>query len=78
MAAALGCTKLLCHSVHFCYLCTFPDFAQDKFPLRLRGSGTLGQGRLEILYNGQWGTVCDDDWGDSEAMVSVLQQYLIK
>jgi len=51
---------------------------QDEFPLRLRGSGTLGQGRLEILYNGQWGTVCDDEWGDVEAMVSVLQQFLIK
>ena len=46
------------------------DYVADEYPLRLRGSSVPGQGRLEVYYNGVWGIVCDNDWGDTEARVS--------
>jgi len=41
--------------------------------LRLVGSGLPREGRLEIYYNGQWGTVCDDRFGSLDATVACVQ-----
>ena len=38
--------------------------------MRLAGSGLPYEGRLEVYYNGRWGTVCDDLFDDTDAMVA--------
>jgi len=41
--------------------------------VRLAGSNLPREGRLEIYYSGQWGTVCDDYFDQFDASVACLQ-----
>jgi len=38
--------------------------------VRLAGSSLSYQGRLEVYYNSQWGTVCDDGFSNVDARVA--------
>ena len=52
--------------------------------MRLADGVTSNEGRVEVCVDGQWGTVCDHNWGSADARVvcsqlglAVEREYII-
>jgi len=43
-------------------------------PVRLTNGDSRSEGRVEVHYNGQWGTVCNNSWSIVDAKYVSIEQ----
>ncbi|XP_061628246.1 neurotrypsin isoform X3 [Phyllopteryx taeniolatus] len=72
----LQCPKTMCNggecSLSAAVTCTKQHDAV-MLPIRLVGGRSMSEGTVEVFHAGQWGSICDDQWDDSDAEVICRQ-----
>ena len=64
-------TFLICNALHYNWLISEPECIDGSVQL-VRGSSP-NEGRVEYCSGGTWGSVCDDNWDNSDAVVVCRQ-----
>ena len=59
--------------VHVASVMRFPFSVCSSGDIRLAGGSLNSEGRVEVCYNHQWGTVCDIGWNPVDANVVCSQ-----
>ena len=54
-------------------LCNMHTLYLLEIAIRLARGSSYNRGRVEVYYNGEWGTVCDDGWSSIDARVVCRQ-----
>ena len=66
-------SKFIRSTSYFPFTVPSNDSCSKNNDIRVVGGSSELEGRVEICYDNQWGTVCDDLWGTSDAMVACRQ-----
>ena len=68
-ATVYCCEFNVLDTVIICVTDTTRIWSSSPFPgmIRLQGGNYSNEGRVEVYCNGQWGTICDDGFGSTDA-----------
>ena len=62
------------HQKHYYLIgCLDTHHPGEEAAIRLAGGDGESNGRVEIFHAGEWGTVCDSNWGLEDAAVTCRQ-----